>query len=425
MFYDKDYTSRKKKGKDDIITNRKNDDPLGGTYMHNIRNITDSIIYVGANDRRADIFEGTYPIPDGVAYNSYLIRDEKTVLMDTVDKAVAEVFYNNLKAALAGRDLDYVVVQHMEPDHSATLEGVLLRYPSARIVTNAKTVPIMKQFFDMEIDSRVEIVKEGDVLSTGSHELTFVMAPMVHWPEVMFTYDKTQKVLFSADAFGSFGALNGNIFMDPSEYVTYKDEARRYYTNIVGKYGAQVAAVLAKASSLDIDIIAPLHGYVWREGKDQILSSYKVWSSFEAEEDGVAVIYGSVYGGSALVADIIAGKCADKGYKTCVIDVTAQHTSYSVAAAWRFSKIVLVTPTVDGGVFSRMDNTVSALVAHNLQKRKIAIVDNGTWAATAGKAIRAAFEKCKDIEIVETSFSFKSRLKEEELSKVDELVDSL
>ena len=397
----------------------------GEEYMHNIKNITDSIIYVGANDRRADIFEGTYPIPDGVAYNSYLINDEKTVLMDTVDKAVAEVFYNNLKAALGGKDLDYVVVQHMEPDHSATLEGVLLRYPSAKIVTNAKTVPIMKQFFDVEIDSRVEIVKEGDVLSVGSHELTFVMAPMVHWPEVMLTYDKTDKVLFSADAFGSFGALNGNIFMDPSEYVTYKNEARRYYANIVGKYGVQVATVLAKAASLDIDIIAPLHGYVWKEGKEQILDSYKVWSAFEAEEEGVAIIYGSAYGGSALVADIIASKCAAKGYKTEVIDVTSKHTSYSVAATWRYSKIVLVTPTIDGGVFSRMENTVSALVAHNLQKRKIAIVDNGTWAATAGKAIRASFEKCKDIEIVEKSFSFKSRLKEEELSKVDELVDSL
>ena len=393
--------------------------------MHNIRNITDSIIYVGANDRRADIFEGTYPIPDGMAYNSYLIKDEKTVLMDTVDKSVADIFYANVKAALDGRDLNYVVVQHMEPDHSATLEGLLIRYPEAKVITNAKTVPMIKQFFDFDIDSRVEIVKEGDVFSTGSHELTFVMAPMVHWPEVMLTYDKTQKVLFSADAFGSFGALNGNIFMDPGEYVLYVDEARRYYANIVGKYGAQVAAVLAKAAALDIDIIAPLHGYVWKDGKEQILGSYKTWSSFEAETDGVAVIYGSIYGGSALAADIIAGKLSDKGYKTEVIDVTAKHTSYSVSAAWKYGKIVLVTPTTDGGIFSRMDNTVSALVAHNLQKRKIAIVDNGTWAATAGKAIRAAFEKCKDIEIIEASFSFKSRLKDEDLSKVDELVAAL
>lgn len=393
--------------------------------MHNIRRITDSIIYVGANDRRADIFEGTYPIPDGMAYNSYLISDEKTVLMDTVDKSVADVFFANVKAALGGKSLDYVVVQHMEPDHSATLEGLLVRYPEAKVLTNAKTVPMIKQFFDFDIDSRVELVKEGDVFSTGSHELTFVMAPMVHWPEVMLTYDKTEKVLFSADAFGSFGALNGNIFMDPAEYVLYKDEARRYYANIVGKYGAQVSAVLAKAAALDIEIIAPLHGYVWKDGKEQILESYKTWASFEAEEDGVAVIYGSIYGGSALAAEIIAGKLADKGYKTQVIDVTAKHTSYSVSAAWKFSKIVLVTPTTDGGVFSRMDNTVSALVAHNLQKRKIAIVDNGTWAATAGKAIRAAFEKCKDIEIIEASFSFKSRLKEDDLAKVDELVAAL
>ena len=393
--------------------------------MHNIRNITGSIIYVGANDRRADIFEGTYPIPDGMAYNSYLISDEKTVLMDTVDKSVADVFFANVKAALGGKSLDYVVVQHMEPDHSATLEGILVRYPEAKVLTNAKTVPMIKQFFDFDIDSRVELVKEGDVFSTGSHELTFVMAPMVHWPEVMMTYDKTDKVLFSADAFGSFGALNGNIFMDPAEYVLYKDEARRYYANIVGKYGAQVSAVLTKAAALDIEIIAPLHGYVWKDGKEQILESNKTWASFEAEEDGVAVIYGSIYGGSALAAEIIAARLADKGYKTQVIDVTAKHTSYSVSAAWKFSKIVLVTPTTDGGVFSRMDNTVSALVAHNLQKRKIAIVDNGTWAATAGKAIRAAFEKCKDIEIIETSFSFKSRLKEDDLAKVDELVDSL
>jgi flavorubredoxin len=360
-----------------------------------------------------------------MAYNSYLIVDDKTVLMDTVDSSVAGIFFENVRAALNGRKLDYVVVQHMEPDHSATLEGLLLRYPEVRVITNQKTVGIIKQFFDFDIDSRVDIVKEGDSFSTGAHELSFVMAPMVHWPEVMLTYDKKDKILFSADAFGSFGALNGNIFMDPDDYPSYVDEARRYYSNIVGKYGAQVQAVLKKASALDIDIIAPLHGYVWREGREKILASYNTWSSFEPEIRGVAVIYGSIYGGSQTAAEIIAGKLSDEGIKTEIIDVTAKHTSYSVSAAYKYDRIVLVSPTVDGGIFSRMENTVSALASHGLQNRTVAVVDNGTWAPVAGKKIVEMLSSCKNMTFIEEGFSFKSRIHIEDITKIDQLVKKL
>ena len=312
--------------------------------MHITKQITGDIVWVGADDRRLAMFEGVYSVPDGVSYNSYLVLDETTVLFDTVDKAVERVFFQNLQHALGGRKLDYVVVQHMEPDHSASLLLLLERYPETVVVCTQKTAAMIQQFFGLDVSSRAYVVKEGDTLSTGRHVFTFVMAPMVHWPEVMVTYDKTEKILFSADAFGTFGALNGAIFADEVDFARdYLDEARRYYCNIVGKYGAQVQALLRKASALEIKMICPLHGFVFRRDIGAYVEKYDLWSRYAPEEQGVMIAYASIYGNTENAANALACRLRDRGVKTAMYDVSVTPASEIVAAAFRWSHLVFAS----------------------------------------------------------------------------------
>ncbi|MCR5804979.1 MAG: flavin reductase [Clostridia bacterium] len=394
--------------------------------MHCCKSITQDLIWVGANDRRLAMFEGVYSVPDGVSYNSYVLLDEKTAVFDTVDKAVSRIFFENVEHALNGRKLDYLVVHHMEPDHSATMQELVIRYPDVKIVCNDKIKNMIKQFFEFDIDSRAVVVKEGDTLSLGKHELTFVMAPMVHWPEVMMSYEKTDKILFSADAFGSFGALNGAIFADFVDFEKdYLNEARRYYTNIVGKYGPQVQAVLKKASALDIKMICPLHGFVWRKHLSDFIEKYDLWSSYTPEIKGVMVVYASVYGNTENTAEIIASKISDKGIPVTMFDVSVKPASDIVSAAFRYSHIVFASTTYNAGIFVSMEACISDIVAHNLQKRKIAIVENGSWAPTSGKLMREELSKLKNCEIIEQGVTIKSSLKEDNMASVDALVDAL
>ena len=394
--------------------------------MHCIKSITDDVKWVGGNDRRLSLFEGVYKVPTGVSYNSYMIMDEKTVLMDTVDKSVCGIFFDNIEHLLNGRPLDYVVVQHMEPDHSATLAELLMRHPETTVVCNGKTAAMMKQFLLCDLLSCSLIVSEGDTLSTGRHTLNFVMAPMVHWPEVMVTYDKTDKILFSADAFGCFGALNGAIFADEVDFENnYMDEARRYYCNIVGKYGTQVQALLKKAASLDISIICPLHGFSWRRNIASYIGKYLLWSSYEPEEKGVLIAYASVYGHTAGVADFIACALRDRGIKTAVYDVSVTEGSEIVAAAFRYSHMIFASATYNAGIFIRMEELLRDLAAHNLRNRTVAFVQNGSWAATSGKLMREILSSCKDMTFLEQSVSITSSPSNEQLAQAEALSDAV
>ena len=395
--------------------------------MYDIRKISEDIIYLGCSDRRLALFESAYPIPNGVSYNSYLILDEKTVLMDTVDKACSGQFFQNLEAALDGRELDYLVVHHMEPDHCALIEDVIALYPEVKIVTTAKSVALIKQFFDFDIDSRVMIVKEGDELSTGKHNFIFTTAPMVHWPEVMVSYDKTDKALYSADAFGSFGAINGNLFDSDIDFEKdYLDEARRYYTNIVGKYGPQVQMLLKKASALDIQTIYPLHGLIIKDNIAKFVEKYDKWSRYEAEEKSVLIAYSSVYGGTENAANILAGKLADRGVKGIkMYDVSHTHSSYVLADAFKYSHIVFATTTYNNGIFETMEHLLHNIAAHNLQNRKVVLIQNGSWAPTCGNAMKTILEGLKGTEIIDDSVCLKSALKEEQLSELDCLADKM
>ena len=394
--------------------------------MYCTRNVTKDLIWVGADDRRLACFEGVYGVPDGVSYNSYLLLDEKTVLFDTVDKAVYSVFLENVAHALNGRKLDYLVVQHMEPDHAATQELLLSRYPEAKIVCNAKIQTMMKQFLGVDLSERTVLVKEGDTLSTGRHTFTFVMAPMVHWPEVMMSYDLTDKVLFTADAFGTFGALNGRLFNDETDFFLEDlDEARRYYTNIVGKYGAQVQAVLKKAATLDIALVCPLHGYVWRSHFGDFLEKYLLWSSYTPEEKSVLLAYASVYGHTENAANILACKLAERGVRVRMYDTSVTPASYIVSDAFRCSHLVFAATTYNAGVFVTMEQLLHDIAAHNLQNRKVALIENGSWAATSGKVMKEILSGLKGIEFIETGISLKSALAESQLAQLDALADLL
>lgn len=395
--------------------------------MFNIRNITKDLIYLGCSDRRLALFESAYPVKDGISYNSYLLKDEKTVLFDTVDKACAEQFYENLEAGLAGRKLDYAIVQHMEPDHCALLAEVVSRYPEVKIVCTAKTVVMIKQFFNFDIDSRVQVVKEGDILNTGIHELQFVMAPMVHWPEVMVTYDKTAKILFSADAFGSFGAINGNLYDDEVNWeCDYLSEARRYYTNIVGKYGMQVQMLLKKAAGLDISMICPLHGLIIRKNIALFVEKYDKWSTYTPEENSVLIAYSSVYGGTENAVNLLAAKLADKGVKNIkMFDVSMTHSSFVLAEAFKYSHIVLATTTYNAGIFESMDAFLRILETHNLQNRKYVLIQNGSWAPTCGKQMREILEKIKGSKILDDAICIKSTMKDEQFVQMDNVVNTI
>jgi flavorubredoxin/rubredoxin len=394
--------------------------------MHCTKRITNDLTWVGANDRRLAMFEGVYSVPDGVSYNSYLLTDDKTVLFDTVDKAVRDRFFENLTYALGGRKLDYVIVQHMEPDHSAALGDLLVKYPDLKVICNAKTLDFIKQFHDFEIDSRVQVVTEKDTLNTGRHELHFVMAPMVHWPEVMVTYDSEDKILFSADGFGCFGALNGAIFADEVHFSRdYMDEARRYYTSIVGKYGAQVAALLDKAGALEIDIICPLHGFVWRKNLSEIISKYALWSAYEPEEQGVMIAYASVYGNTENAAEILSAKLRDKGIKTVMFDVSVTPASEIVSASFKWSHLVFASTTYNAGIFVSMEAFLHDLTSHNIQNRTVAIIENGSWAAASGGLIREKLAKCKNMKILESTLSIKSSLQAAQLPELDAMVAAI
>ena len=389
--------------------------------------ITKDIVYLGVNDHAVDLFESQYSVPNGMAYNSYLIMDDQTVVMDTVDAHFTDEWITKIAAALGDRAPDYLVVQHMEPDHAGSIDAFAQAYPTTKIVSSAKAFVMMQQFFGTDYADRRIVVKEGDKLSTGEHTLHFVMAPMVHWPEVMVTYDEKDKILFSADAFGTFGALAGNIFNDEITFDTvWMNDARRYYTNIVGKYGVQVQALLKKAASLDIEMICPLHGPIWRKDLGLLLEKYQKWSTYEPEDKTVMIAYATMYGNTENAANVLAGMLADKGVKNIAMyDVSETDVSELVAESFRCSHLVLAAPTYNSRIQPKMEAYLSDIKALNLQNRTVAVIDNGTWAATAGKQIIGTLEGMKNMTILENTISIKSALAENQLGALEALADEL
>ena len=388
--------------------------------MHCFRKITEDLYSVGGNDRRLELFENLFPLTRGVSYNSYLLLDEKTVLFDATDDAIGRQFLENVNAVLDGRPLDYLVVNHMEPDHCAMIEDLVLRYPDIKIIGNAKTFPMISQFFDFDLEGRTVTVKEGDTFSTGKHTLHFLMAPMVHWPEAMMTYDETDKGLFSADAFGIFGALSGNIFNDELDFEKdWLDEARRYYTNIVGKYGMQVQNVLKKAAGLDISVICPLHGPIWRTNLDYIVGKYDIWSRYEPEEKGVMIAYASMYGNTENMVEIFAANLADAGVKNIRIhNISKTHVSELISDSFKYSHIVLAAPTYNNGIYPLMDTYLEDMKALTLQNRTVAVLGNGTWAPQSTKLIAAKVSEMKNMRLLETSVTIKSAVKDSQREEI-------
>ena len=395
--------------------------------MYCVKTIKEDLFWVGGTDRRLALFENAFPIPRGVSYNSYVLMDEKTVLFDTVDRAISQQFFENLEAVLNGRSLDYVVVDHMEPDHCATLGELVARYPDMQVVCNAKTVSVIKQFYNFDIDAKAVVVKEKDTLTTGKHTLTFVMAPMVHWPEVMVTYDMTDKILFSADAFGTFGAMNGNLFADEVNFERdWLDDARRYYTNIVGKFGPSVQTLLKKASALEIEMLCPLHGPVWRENIGWYVDKYLTWSSYAPEEKAVMIAYGSIYGHTENAANILACRLAHLRVKNIAMyDVSSTHPSYLISEAFRCSHMVLASVTYNGGLFSYMEHFLSDLKAHGLQNRTVALIENGSWGILSGKIMGEALAGMKNMNVLEGTVSIKSSLKDGQEASLEALAKAV
>lgn len=384
-----------------------------------MKNITNTIYYIGVNDHKIDLFEGLYDVPNGMAYNSYVIMDEKIAVMDTVDVHFGDEWLANLEEVLAGKIPDYLIVQHMEPDHSANIVKFMEKYPTASIVGNSKTFNMMKLFFEnIALDGRTVEVKDGEKLSLGNHELTFVFAPMVHWPEVMLTYDNTDKVLFSADAFGKFGALDAD--------EDWACEARRYYFGIVGKYGVQVQGVLKKASALDINTICPLHGPVLTENLPYYLDLYNTWSSYGVESEGVMIAYTSVYGNTKKAAEILRDKLTEKGCpKVVFCDLAREDMAEAVEDAFRYGKLVLATTTYNGDVFPFMKHFIGNLTERNYQNRTIGLIENGAWAPTAAKIMKGMFEKSKNITWLETTVTVKAGVKTENLAQLEAMADEL
>ena len=365
--------------------------------MHCVRNVTEDLIWIGGNDRQSPRFESDHPVPRGMSYNSYLLLDEKTVLFDTVDRAVQHQFFENLEHALQGRRLDYVFVHHMEPDHAATLGDLMIRHPEATIVCNGKSLNMIRQFHCTDPKGAM-LVNEGDSISTGCHSFTFYNAPMVHWPEVMVSYDAADGILFSADAFGTFGALNGVLFADEVDFDRdWLDEARRYYTNIVGKYGPQVQALLKKAAGLDVRMICPLHGPVWRKDLGYILDKYAKWAAYEPEVRGVLIAFASVYGGTETAANILACRLAELGVPVELYDVSVTHYSYVLSEAFKYSHLVFASTTYNNGIFVSMDNFLRDLAHHALRGRKVALIQNGSWAPASGKLMAEILGGMKEL----------------------------
>ena len=395
--------------------------------MHCVQNVTENIYWIGGNDRRLERFENMFPIPKGISYNSHLILDEKTMVMDTVDQAIRMQYLENIKYLLNGRDLDYLVVNHMEPDHCGNIEDLLKIYPNMKIVGNSKTFKFFEQFYNISSPENYHEVKEGDVIDLGKHKIQFFNMPMVHWPEVMVAYEQKEKILFSADAFGTFGALNGNIFNDQVDFEGYYlSEARRYYTNIVGKYGVQVQMALKKLSTLDIKVIVPLHGPIWRDNLEYLLDKYNKWSSYTPEKQGVVIVYGSMYGNTENVANCIANKLAQQGVTDIkVYDVSKTHPSYIIADAWKYSNLVIASPTYNGGLYLVMDALLHELASLNFQNRKVSILGNYTWATGALASIKEQFSKMKNIEIIGNPLDINSSVKDNQEETLDEMVQEI
>lgn len=380
--------------------------------------ISESIKYIGVDDRETDLFEGQYIIPNGVSYNSYVIFDEKIAVMDTVDKIAADKWVENLEKALNGKAPDYLVISHMEPDHASNVKLFAEKYPNAKLVGNAKTFAYMPQFFNLNVDDRKVVVKEGDTLELGQHTLSFVMAPMVHWPEVMVTYDSKDKVLFSADGFGKFGALDAD--------EDWTCEARRYYFNIVGKYGAQVQALLKKTASLDIQTICPLHGPILNENLSYYIDKYDIWSSFRPEDKGVMIAYGSMHGNTKQAALELKALLEERGVqKVAVADLTRDDMAEAIEDAFRYDRLVVACPTYDGALFPAVEDFLYHLKIKNYQSRRVALIENGTWAPMAGKKMKEYFEGMKNITLCDTAVTVKSTLNEASAEQLKALADEL
>lgn len=400
--------------------------------MNCVRKINEDLYWVGAEDRRLTLFENLFPIPRGIAYNSYLIKGEKNVLLDTVDYSVGRQFLENIKYVLNGEDLDYLIINHMEPDHCSLIEELTYKYPEMKIICNNQTIRMLKQFYNFDVDSKVEIVKEGQTIKTGKHEFQFIMAPMVHWPEVMVTYDVTDKILFSADAFGSFGALNGNLFNDDTDFEKdWLPDARRYYTNIVGKYGPQVQNLLKKASNIEINMICPLHGVIWRNNLEYIIEKYDKWSRYEPEENSVLIVYSSVYGNTENVVNALSNYLGENGIKNiAVYDSSNTDVSQLVSESFKYSNIVIAATTYNLGLFPKIEEYLLDIKRLNLQNRTVSIIENSTWVpGIVTKEVKQILSEMKDMEILEKTYSIKSSSKDFEYENIknigDEIINNL
>lgn len=394
--------------------------------MHCVRKVTEDLYWVGVDDRRLSLFENIHPIPQGVSYNSYLLLDEKNVLFDTVDWSAGRQFIENIQSVLGDKPLDYLVVNHVEPDHAAALEEILLRFPTVKIIGTEKAFMLLNQF-GFNVDGRMETVKEGDTKCFGKHTVTFVLAPMVHWPEVMVTFDTTNGVLFSADAFGTFKALNGKLFNDEVNFDRdWLDEARRYYTNIVGKYGTPVQNLLKKAAKLDIKMICPLHGPVWRTDLGYFIDKYNKWSLYEPEDKGVLIVYGSMYGNTESTANALAAKLVEKGITNVELyDVSSTHVSYLISETFRLSHLVLASVTYNLGIYPPMHNYLEDMKALSVQKRTVAIIENGSWAIKSGALMQELLSSMKAMDVLEEKLTVTSSLQERNVSELDALADAI
>jgi len=395
--------------------------------MYCVQEVSPQIFWVGGSDRRLERFENMFPLPNGISYNSYLILDKKTALLDTADSSISSLYLENVEHVLNGRTLDYLVINHMEPDHCANIQDIVFRYPNVKIVGNSKTFQFIEQLFNFDKKNDYYEVKEQDEICLGEHTLKFYFAPMVHWPEVMFTYETKKKILFSADAFGTFGALNGNIFSDEIDFEpVYLSEARRYYTNIVGKYGPQVQNILKKLSDTDINMICSLHGPIWRKNLNYILDKYNKWSNYEPEKQGVILVYASMYGHTENAVSIIANKLSERGVKDIrIYDVSKTHPSYIIADAWKYSNIVFGSPTYNMGLYYGMEFLIREMARLNFQKRKVSLIGNGTWANRAVKIMEELLEGMKNMEIVGMPLEIKSSMKKEQEGEFDKLAESV
>lgn len=395
--------------------------------MYNVRKITEDLYWIGGDDHRLHLFENIHPIPRGVSYNSYLLLDKKTVLFDTVDWSIGRQFLENLEHVLDGRPLDYMVINHMEPDHAAMIEEVMLRYPKVKVISSEKAFYFMNQFGFHIDSSKTEIVKEGDKKSFGKHEILFVAAPMVHWPEAMVSFDTTNGVLFSADAFGSFGALDGKLFNDEVNFDRdWIDDARRYYTNIVGKYGPHVQALLKKAAGIDIKIVCPLHGPIWRNNLGYFIDKYDKWSRYEPEEKGVMIVYASMYGNTENAASVLASKLVEKGMNNVVMyDVSKTHISQLISETFKYSNVVLASVTYNLGIYPLMHNYLMDMKALNVQNRTFAILENGSWACESGRLMREFLENMRNMTVLDEKVTLTSSMTAEQIGEMDTLVDSI